>query len=188
MKPVLIMLMIITTANAITADDVYTDHGPDRYKQLNGSTVVTNVTVCTNETEIEDVNNILDEYVLTRTRESRVFDCSNIAEIDWYILERAGKDCDIAANGGKLNGKDMGHVFVWVKTETGIIVVDSTYGATSQYGIGGTIEPGEFYTNAWVYDSPKDVVESYRDERPGMTGITLDTPIEELPIRRKAAC
>jgi len=113
---------------------------------------------------------------------ARNYDCSNKSEIIWYILNYHGFNATLAGNAGIYNGKISYHMFVWVHTDTGTVVVDPTI----EYARVGTaiVPPDEsLWTRGWTWNSPTDFIAIGNPD--DMRGITMDTPIEELPIRRR---
>jgi len=118
------------------------------------------------------ITDILDQYEFTATG----LDCSDKSEIIWYLLNLNGFNATLVGNAGVLNNKIEYHMFVWVNTDNGAIVVDPSF---------GVIVPPErsLWTQGWVWDSPTEFLKV--GNKNDMRGITLDTPIEELPIRKK---
>ncbi len=115
---------------------------------------------------------ILDQYEITTPG----LDCSNASEIIWYLLNTNGFNASLAGNAGVWDNRIVYHMFVWVNTDNGTIVIDPSLGVI--------VPPeGTLWTQGWVWDSPTEFLKvGHKDD---MCGITLDTPIDELPVRKK---
>lgn len=183
-KSIACVYILISVAGCITAGEDFVDYGTH-----NGFHDVRTerIEMCTDNTTCNDIQDILSKYALDNNTQvvPYKFDCANVAEIIWYLMEKNGYTCDLAANGGyskTLNAR-CAHMFVWVRTENGTVVVETTFGTYPHKRIGTVIrERDAFYETAWVFGSPTECKSRTPTE---VTGITLDTPIEELPIRRK---
>jgi hypothetical protein len=152
---------------------------------IRGIDTVTNVTLSTNETAIKNVETVLNEFEFVGVvLESNKFDCSDISELIWYVLNNNGMDALLVGNCIITDDTIYGHMFVWVNASDGMIVVESTGENWTTSRLGEVMhDPPDLYTSGWVWSSPtKFLLKGKKDD---MRGITLDTPIEELPIRRK---
>lgn len=176
LKLLLLIVVLIPTTNA----DKFGPH------QVLGVEMALDAKLSTNTTAIQHVTSILCEYQFAGVfPEDNVFDCSNISEIIWYVLNNNGIDAVLVGNYLEHDGVLYAHMIVWVETEDGIIIVESLDDDWSENRIGKVVyDPPQLYTSGWVWDSPTEFLKVGNPS--DMRGITLDTPIEELPIRRRA--
>lgn len=180
----LLTLLLMVGGSCAAPGDMYTDIGPfndPAYSNL----VIALAVESSDEQAKTDIQRILSSYALTRQLEMNTFDCSDVAEIDWYILSREGYNCTLMANRGynTLTGNRTGHMFTWVKTDYGVVVVDPTYQVDTSECIGRVLEDvSQFYLQAWKFGAPSQAAEIAPGE---VRGITLDTPITDLPIKAR---
>ena len=194
MKYVIAALMLITAASAHQgASGNFTEIGPDGVYQILGwGNYTVRSTPSNNTRAANEIQELLSSYALTKEIKDGEMDCSDISEIIWYVLKTNGYNCSIIGNGGKSNGKYGGHAFVWAKVDDGVIVIETTWDAKPDERIGVVLtgldeEEDAFYLTGWEFGDPTTYIEITGFDY-DMSGITLYTPIEELPIRRKAAC
>jgi len=172
----LVILVSIVTAGATT-------YGPHL---ILGVDEIHDVTQSNNSTAIQIVTDVLSDYYFVGVApEDNVFDCSDISELIWYALNNNGIDAILVGNYAIHNGKMYAHMFVWVPTQDGVVIIESRGENWSESRLGEVIyDPTPMYTSGWVWDSPTEFLKAGQQD--DMRGITLDTPIEELPIRRKS--
>ena len=159
----------------------FTSVGPEGYS-CNHYTTTIELADVSNNTNIIQI--ILDSYEFDGPL-AETTDCSNISEIIWYIMNFYGFNAKLVGNAGVYDGNVSGHMFVYVLVGDGTVVIDPTIGL-NENRIGTIVVPptGSLWSKGWVWDSPTEFLKvGHQDD---MRGITLDTPIEELPIRRKS--
>jgi hypothetical protein len=186
MKLIAAIWLITISASAAGMSDYYTEIGPfnanelEEYKKIESPSADTN--------EMGKIQGILSTYKLTRDIKDDNFDCSNISEIIFCVLEKNGYDCDIVVNTGKENNVSKAHMYVWIYEPDGVIVVDPTWDAIPEERIGVVIEnidreDDKFYLQGWVFDTPIEFLETTHLTNE-ITGMTAETPITDLQIRR----
>ena len=146
-----------------------------------------------NETAMNEIQELLSEYAFKEDALSQKSDCSDTTEIIWYIMTTNGYEFKIVGNGGTYKKEKIeGHMFGWVITNDGVIVVEPTWNRNKRDRLGLVLKninetSDRLYLQGWAFDSPTEFLE-VTGLTHDMSGITLDTPIEELPIRRKVTC
>jgi len=170
---------------------IVTDIGPHtEYYIPRTGTVQYDVMVSNNETRMDEIQEILNRYKLNKSVQVKagVFDCSDISELIWYVMTTNGHDCALVVNDAVLKntGNLNMHMFVWVATSEGIIVIEPTNGTDPHKQIGKVLNVTEndtFYTSGWFSSTPEKLRRGgYVNE---VRGITADYPIELLPLVRE---
>jgi len=145
-----------------------------------------------NETALDEIKGILNSYALCNvTVKDKEFDCSNISEIIWLVLEQHGYSCDLVGNSAYVPSKDRvsRHMFVWVRLQDGVAVVEPTWEIRPTERIGLVLEDLDsttdaFYLSGIVIDSPEEYIR-IGGNRMDMIGVNKSYSIDSLPIYRR---
>ncbi|KUK43427.1 MAG: hypothetical protein XD72_2189 [Methanothrix harundinacea] len=184
-EALIVLSILISVASAIEhIDELISNPGPDGYRYYDG-VATSHATLSNNTSMEEEIQQILSKYVLVN---NSTMDCSNISEIIWYILRLRGYNATIVSNCGiSTITKDVFmHMFVWVKAEDGVIVVEPIARNESIGHVMSNldIERDKFFLMGWEHNTPQEYLSrvSFTNE---MIGISIDYPIELLPIRMR---
>lgn len=187
MKWIVMIWLITGLSSAAGASELFTDTGPERWAIDEWNSTITTQQPCNNSTEMDNIQEILNKYYLASDIVDSKFDCSDISEIIWYVLETNEYDCSVVANAGIYEGNESYHMFVWVKENDGVIVVEPTWQADPKKRIGtvlrDTTEDDTFYLHAWEFGDPAEFIEM-TGLTGDMMGVTTETTITDLQIRR----
>lgn len=182
----LVIIVVITMNGAAMdrASDEFTTFGPEGYPEWFACVETAYAEPSDNDSMMEEIQQELNKFKLNDGIEKmrKVMDCSNLAEIDWYILTKEGYNCDIMGNIGfsKSTRQTESHAYLWVYDGERIIIVEPTAGEIGRVITDVDKHRDAYYLVGRRIGSPEDVKRLWPVGE--VIGVNEDTPIEELPI------